>query len=121
MGREPEAKALYQKVVDLIAADPTASSAQFLTVKGQALAHLGRTFEAVEAVEEASRLAPNDSGVAYETSLVYTLAGQQTSALVSAQKALKLGYEPRWFAFPWFDSLRTQPELRRLLATTPGA
>ncbi|HEX7182085.1 MAG TPA: protein kinase [Thermoanaerobaculia bacterium] len=120
MGREEEARAAYQRVVELIAADPSASTPQFLTVKAQAFAHLGQAREAVEAVQEASRIAPGDGAVAYEASLVYAVLGENASAIVSAEKALELGYEPRWFFFPWFDRLRADPHFQNLLRQKPG-
>jgi tetratricopeptide (TPR) repeat protein len=119
MGDAGSASATYRKVLDAVAADLAAGLPAMLTVKGQALAHLGRGTEAVAAVQEALRLAPNQGSVAYEASLVYAVLGEQSSALVNARKALELGYEARWFDFPWFQSLRQSPELRKLLSTEP--
>jgi len=123
LGRREEAGAAYRRVVELIEADRSAPSPQLLTVKAQAQAHLGRSLEAVAAVQEASRLDPANAAVAYEASLVYALLGETSSALVNAEKALKLGYDPRWFDFPWFDGLRKRPELGRLLTarSRPGS
>ena len=116
MGRTEDAEALYGQVLELIETDPAAESAQSLTVKAQALAHLGRGREAAAAVLEALRLAPNDSSVAFEAALVYALLGETASALANAEKALALGYGPRWFSLPWFDSLQRHPDFQRLLA-----
>lgn len=115
MGEPAKARELYQRVVDLVENDPSATSPQFLTVKAQALAHLGQGPQAVAAVQEALRLAPNQGGVAYEASLVYALLGEESSALVNAEKAIRLGTEARWFSFPWFDPLRRRAEFQRLL------
>jgi serine/threonine-protein kinase len=120
MGDAGAASGTYRKALDAVAADPAAGSPAMLTVKGQALAHLGRGAEAVAAVQEALRLAPKDSQVAYEASLVYAVLGEETSALVNARRALDLGYGARWFNFPWFASLRNSPELRNRLAAPPG-
>jgi tetratricopeptide (TPR) repeat protein len=118
-GRQAEAAGIYRRIVELIAQDPAAASnPQYLTVKGQALAHLGDGPGAVTAVQEAFGRAPNSASVAYEASLIYALLGEDNSALVNAKKALELGYEPRWFAFPWFDRLRTHPDLQALLSRT---
>ena len=57
-------------------------------------------------MQEALRRQPDHPGVAYEAALVYALLGDQASALWNAQRALELGVEPRWFAFPWFAPLR---------------
>ncbi len=120
LGRREEAAAVYGRVIELLEAD---RSPQALTVRGQALAHLGRNMEAAAAVHEASELDPDNAGVAYEASLVYAVLGEAGSALFSAEKALKLGYHPRWFDFPWFDGLRRRPELGRLLTehSRPGS
>jgi eukaryotic-like serine/threonine-protein kinase len=114
-----EARALYQRVVDLIDADPGEKSPQILSVKAQALAHLGQSLPAATAAQEAVRRSPDDAGVAFETSLVYALLGEEASALVNAGKALKLGYDPRWYSLPWFDALRARPDFQSLLSTRP--
>jgi len=113
-GRREEARALYQKVVDLISAG-SGTSPQLLSVKAQALAHLGQSLPAVTAAQEASRRASDDAAVAFETSLVYALLGEDTSALVNAGKALELGYDPRFFNLPWFDAVRARPDFQKLL------
>src|SRR6185436_4376334 len=115
MGNRAEANELYRKVLDLIAADPTATGPQFLTVKAQALAHLGEGPRAAEAVLEALHLAPDNASVRYEASLVYALLGEDNSALATVDKSLGLGYEPRWFTFPWFQTLSQNPKFQTLL------
>ncbi|HYX22703.1 MAG TPA: protein kinase [Thermoanaerobaculia bacterium] len=117
MGRRDEAQSLYRQILALIAADPSAATdPQFLTVKGQALAHLGQGPAAVAAVQEALRIAPNNAAVAYEASLIYAVLGEDDSALANAERAVKLGYAPVWFSLPWFAPLRSHPELQALLA-----
>lgn len=115
LGEDEEAQALYRRVVELVEEDVDSGAAAFLTVKAQALAHLGRQRPAVAAVQQALQLAPRDSQVAYEAAVVYSLVGESSSAVVSAQRALELGYGARWFAFPWFDELREDPDLRPVL------
>jgi serine/threonine-protein kinase len=121
-GKKSEAEDLYRRVIELTAADPSGQTeVQLLTVRAQALAHLGRGQEAVTSVQEALRLAPNNSQTVYEASLVYCLLGEESSALVNATKALKLGCPPRWFTFPWFAPLRAHPEFRPMLQDAPAA
>lgn len=121
IGRKAEAEALYRRVVALIDADPARTSPSLLTVKAQALAHLGEGRDAVSAVQEALRLAPDQGPTVYEAALVYALLGEDHSALVNAEKALQLGLNPRAFSIPWFDPLRRRPDFQTLLAQAPGS
>jgi serine/threonine-protein kinase len=114
MGHRSEAEEQYHKVLALAGTDPSKTDPQFLTVKAQALAHLGQGRQAVEAVQEALRLAPDNGSTAYEASLVYALLGEDDSALVNAERAFKAGFGPRWFSFPWFDALRRRPEYQTM-------
>jgi serine/threonine-protein kinase len=120
MGRKAEAEALYRQVLDLIAGDRNATGPQVLTVKAQALAHLGRGLDAVTAIREALRLAPESNAPAFEAAVVYALLGEETSALASAEAALKSGCSASWFSLPWFDRLRANPQFRDALARYGG-
>ena len=104
-GRKTEAEALYRNVIDLADRDPAPTFWQTQTIRAQALAHLGRRDEAVAAVQQALRAAPDNPQVAYEASLVYALVGDASSARVHAGRARDAGYDRRWFSFPWFDGL----------------
>ena len=116
-GRKAEAGALFREVLALSGNDPSQEEWQILTVRAQALAHLGERREAVAAVQEALRLAPGNGQVAFEASIVYALVGDETAALVNAERARDLGFEaPAWFLLPWFDPLRTEPEFQKLIA-----
>lgn len=116
-GDSGEAKNLYQRVVELAAGDPAAPSPALLTIRAQALAHLGRGPEAVAAVQDALRLAPAQGPVLYESALVYALLGESSSAVANARKALETGIAPRMFRHPWFEVLRGHPDLRDELRT----
>ncbi len=111
-GRREEASALYRQLLEQINRDP--QPGKLLTLRAQALAHLGRGPEAVAAAQEALRLDPENPLKAYEASLVFALVGDRVSALWNAQRALDRGFDPRWFAFPWFDPLR--PRLAEMTA-----
>ena len=114
--RRKEAETFYNLTLQLAEQDPTArSNWQIFSIRAQALAHLGRSGEAVAAIQEALRLAPENPQTAYEASLVYVLLGDRASALFNAKRALQQGTEPRWFDLPWFDPLRSSPELQRVL------
>lgn len=107
-GDDTEADALYRSVVERVDQDPDPDT--LLTVRAQALAHLGEGQRAVADIQRALRLAPEDPHVVYEAALVYALLGEETSALWNARRALELGIERRWFSFPWFNALRPRLE-----------
>ena len=105
-GRETEAKVHYQELLEVIESDP--EPVEHLTIRAQALAHLGHTSEALTAVHEALRRAPDNMFTVYEASLVFAVLGDRASGVWHAQRALELGLEARWFTFPWFDSIRAE-------------
>ncbi len=115
LGRGEEAAKLYRTVVDQVDLEHPDTSWQQLTVSAQALAHLGRTQEAVATVQRALQAEPDNPQVAFEAALVYAVSGERTSALVNAERALELGVSRTWFTLPWFD------DLRPLLSTTRAA
>jgi serine/threonine-protein kinase len=101
LGHGAAAETLYLRVLDLTAgAEP--EDWQTLATRGQALAHLGRPREAVIAIQEALRRAPDEPQAAYTAALVYAVVGDRTSALANAERALRRGLQPRWFRLPWF-------------------
>ena len=118
-GNSERAEALYGQVLELTAADPAQSEWQILSVRAQALAHLGRETDAVAAVQRALQMAPENAQAVFEAAVVYALVGERRSALVNARRALHLGFEPVWFKFPWFDGIRGDPELKNLLEASP--
>ncbi len=109
-GNRAEAEALYRRLLDLTAQDPAAASWQLISVRAQALAHLGDRRRAVEAAQRVLVLAQGNAQAAFEASLVYALVGDRSSALVNAGKARAQGVAARWLTLPWFDPLRSSPE-----------
>ncbi len=119
-GRHADAEAGYRRVVELADADP-GPSAQTLSIKAQALAHLGQGPAAVAALQQALRLAADQGAVAYEAAVVYALLGEESSALVNAEKAVHSGLGPRWFSLPWFAALRGDPRFQEILKAPRSA
>jgi hypothetical protein len=70
------------------------------------LAHLQRADEATRAIEEAIALKPEHPWVAFEAAVVYALIDEPEKAKPHIARALRGGVDQRWFAFPWFESLR---------------
>lgn len=120
-GRRDEALALYERVIELVAQDPAPGFWQTLSVKAQALAHLGRASDAAAAIQRATAAAPDNPQLAYEAALVYALIGDRASALASAERAVAGGFDRRWLALPFFDPLRENPEWVALLAAEKSA
>ena len=118
--KDREAGELYREVLELAGQDPAAEGWQLVSVRAQALAHLGERRQAVDAVQRVLVLAQGNAQAAYEASLVYALVDDRSSALVNAERALRQGVEPRWFSLPWFDRLRSSPELQDLLRRPPA-
>jgi len=119
-GRQGEARELYRQVA-AAAARPGAEAVTWSrwSIEAQALAHLGDGRGAVAALQQSFRLAPDSHQLAYEASLAYTLLGDRSSALFQADRALAGGVRPLWFAFSWFDPLRSDPAFAaRLKART---
>jgi serine/threonine-protein kinase len=115
LGRRSEAEDLYRRVLVLIEQDPAPDYWQTLTIKAQAQAHLGRSSEAAATIQKAIVAAPDNPQVAGEASLVYAVIGDTASARASTERALAGGFARPWFSLPWFDSLRKEPDFRKLL------
>ncbi len=106
-GRSREAEPIYRQVVHEARLDNI--DWQVLSARAQALAHLKDSPGAVEAVQKMIRIGPEGAQLAYDISLIYILLGDRNAALYNARQALQQGIEPRMFALPWFDPLRSDP------------
>jgi serine/threonine-protein kinase len=119
-GRKSEAQAMFRRVLALSEKDPATEEWQRLTVRAQALAHLGESRRAAIEVQEALRLAPRSGQVAFEAALVYALVGDLTVAKVNAERARELGFDaPGWFRLPWFEPLLADPAFREFVSSAP--
>jgi serine/threonine-protein kinase len=115
LGRKAEGESLYQRVLELASHDPAQDNWQLLAAKAQAQAHLGRKEEAAATIQEALVTAPANPDAAFQAALVYSVIGDNASAVASTDRALTRGYNRRWFSLPWFDPLRQDPVFRNLL------
>jgi tetratricopeptide (TPR) repeat protein len=120
-GHVEDAQGLYAQIAATSDRMATPGNWQLLAVKAQALAHLGATEKAVEAIQQALRLTPDNAQLAYEAAVVYAVIGDRASALFHARKAAGLGVDANWFALPFFDPLRGDPAFQALTARTGAA
>lgn len=105
-GRREEALTLYRQVIELHQQPTAGTDHGRLSRLALAQAQLGEPLAAVAAIEEALRLAPEETQIALDAALVYTLIGDYTSAFRQAQRAMARGLSPHWLCLPWFDRLR---------------
>lgn len=114
-GRINEARVLYRQVFDALAAREQLSPLE-RCLQAQCLVQLGEKRRAVEVALQALQESPQDAEVTYQAAIVFTLAGEDSSALALARKARELGIQARWLAIPAFERLRADPAFRALLA-----
>ncbi|HSS49991.1 MAG TPA: tetratricopeptide repeat protein, partial [Thermoanaerobaculia bacterium] len=115
LGRTDEGRRLYSR---LAARKATPGDWHVLAVKAQAFAHLGETEKALEAIQQALRLSPDNSQLAYEAAVVYVLVGDRGSAIFHARQAAAQKVDANWFALPFFDPLRNEPAFQALTRKT---
>ncbi|KAF7786093.1 serine/threonine protein kinase, bacterial [Pseudoalteromonas rubra] len=111
-GNMQEAAQHYQRVIHLNADQ---HSMYELLDKAQAHAQLGQFEQAISTLNRAIKLSPDNSEYAFTAALVYTLADEQTSAIVHVKAALEVGYGTVWFNLPWFKPLCDNPGFLALL------
>ncbi|MDX1998749.1 MAG: protein kinase [Thermoanaerobaculia bacterium] len=109
LGRDEEARTLYRALLAADPPPPTLGNWPRFSIAAQAHAHLGETDAAIAAIQQALRLTPDNAQLALEAAVVYIAIGDRGSALFHARRAAARGLDPRWFAFPWFDTLRAEP------------
>jgi tetratricopeptide (TPR) repeat protein len=119
LGRAAEARRLYARIAEDTARRPTPGW-DVLAIRAQALAHLGETDQAVEAIQQALRLSPDNGQLAYEAAVVYAVIGDRGSAVFYARRAIAQRVDPNWLALPFFDPLRGEPAFQLLARPRSG-
>ncbi|MCE9688004.1 protein kinase [Shewanella sp. AS16] len=112
-GNQAQAEQHYQAVLHLSPQTPV-SVGEWLE-RAQASLHLGSTVAAMRALNEAQKLAPADTNVAYVAALIGSKTGNLDSALVQMEQALASGLAKEWFTLPWFTPLQQREEFAALL------
>jgi serine/threonine-protein kinase len=119
LGRPAEARRLYAGIAETADARATPGAWRMLGIQAQALAHLGETEKALETIQQALRLTPDNGQLAYEAALVFTLVGDRSSALFHVRRAIAQKVDIRWFTLPFFDPLRNEPSFQTLTRIPP--
>ena len=112
-GRRETARASYAAVLELLDEAPADPHDRML--RAQALARLGELPAAVQLAQQTVAAHPEHAEISYLASLVYCLAGDETSAIVAAARARELGIRPRWFRLPAFERLADHPDFDTLM------
>lgn len=110
------AQLLYRQALTKLESDPQADTWPLLSIKAQALAHLGQSANAIAAIQSALRQAPENGDLAYAAAVVYSVVGDNASALLFIEKARNDGYGPSWFSFRWFEEMQAQRDFAALMA-----
>lgn len=90
----------YQKVISISKTDTSRDATRNLA---QSYAHLGDFSKALTYLQALQRSDPDNVDTLYSAALIYTLADDNTSAVIYIQKALANGLSPIWFKSTWFD------------------
>ena len=112
LGYTTQAKLNYQKVVEI---QKSRQNIKSWLERSQAYVHLGQYKEAIKALNQAKKLAPNNGEVAFAAALVYSQLGEHLSAINQVEEALAAGFGLVWFNLPWFDPLCTNTDFQEIL------
>jgi len=106
----------YDRILKIIEGSEGEPTWDDLAVKAQCYVHTGKTRAAVATIQDALRVAQEETEAYYLAALVYCQTGETQSALANVQRALETGTNARWFNLPWFDTLRDNSDFKGLVA-----
>ncbi|TYK65860.1 serine/threonine-protein kinase [Colwellia echini] len=112
IGDKNNAIIYYKKVVEMLEGT---NEVNYLIYLAQAYAHLNFASLAIDSLAKAQILAPDSSEVFYSSAVVYSLLGENSSAIYNIKLALKSNVGVVWFNLPWFDELCTNKEFSLLM------
>lgn len=118
LGNTESARLHYQQVINL---PERINKTRYWLDIAQAYVHLNKANLAVESLSKAKKLSPENGEVAYSAALIYSILGENASAVLEVKKALTKKVGAIWFNLPWFDSLCTNQHFNQLMTKYENA
>jgi serine/threonine protein kinase/Tfp pilus assembly protein PilF len=112
LGNESKAISHYKQLVDFLSGKDNVKSFTYLA---QAYGQLNQASLAIDSLNKAQVLAPENGEVSYSSSIVYSLLNENASAIHHVKAALKGSIGVVWFNLPWFDDLCAESEFQQLM------
>ncbi len=112
LGNIKIAKIYYQKIVD---APENKHQYKYWLDLSLAYLHLNKSKLAIESLNNAKNIAPENGEVDYTSALIYSVLGEFTSAVVAVKKTLDNKVGAAWFNLPWFDTLCEKHDFKQLM------
>lgn len=118
LGMTEQADSLYQQVIQL---SHQQQDLEALLIIAQAYVHLSQHKQAIKALNQAKKLAPENGQVAFIAALIYSQLGEKISANNQVEEALAAGFGIVWFNLPWFDPLCSNTDFEKILVKADKA
>jgi serine/threonine-protein kinase len=112
LGKTKSANRNYQRVID---APLDKNKYRYWLDIAKAQLQLNEQKLAIEALNKAKHLAPDNGEVAYTSALIYSVLGEQVTAIFEVNKALVNNVGAVWFNLPWFDNLCPNKDFQHLM------
>jgi serine/threonine-protein kinase len=113
LGKVKLANANYQKIID---APASKNKYRYWLDLAQAYTHLRKNDLAIESLNKAKNLAPDNGEVSYTSSLIYSLLEEKNSAIHYVKLSLENNVGGVWFNLPWFDTLCREHKFQELMS-----
>ncbi|OZY87122.1 serine/threonine protein kinase [Cellvibrio mixtus] len=113
-GNNEKSKQIYASIIST--SEGAQKNRDHLRNLAQAYAHTNNFSKSFSTLQELERLDSQNIETTYTAALVHALAKNTKSSIFNVENSLKNGMNGVWFRFPWFDSLCTDTQFKKLLA-----
>ncbi len=120
MGESQQAELFYEESLESYdrLLEAGGRDASTLGLRAVCAAKLGRSREAIQGIDEAEQLSPDNGEVLFHAAQVYSIAGDRDQAFTRIRQAIEAGYPRQEFERGVaFADYRNDPEFRALLET----